>query len=74
MSKGPYSVKKSDIVRALQAVDKNGRPYKVEIDVGRRVICLIPMTPGEASSSSSAATADEVLAQWRKERGHAHSG
>ena len=70
MSKGPYPFKESDITRAFKAAEKAGVKVQIEIDVGRKTMRVIPV--GEACSS--AATADDELAQWRKRRGHAHSG
>ena len=52
MSKGPYSFKKSDIDRAVAAANKSVKPRTVEIDLERKCIRLIPVTPGEAGNDT----------------------
>jgi hypothetical protein len=51
---GPFlRLKESDIARAFRAGDKAGKRVQVEIDVGRKIMRVIPMEPGEANDDTA---------------------
>jgi hypothetical protein len=54
MSKGPYPFKESDITRAIRAAAKAGKDVKIEIDLDRRCMSIIPIKPVEATSDTAA--------------------
>ena len=55
MSRAKYSFKESDVTRAFRAAQKAGVDVKVEVDIERRCMSIIPIKPVE---SDTAATVD----------------
>jgi hypothetical protein len=45
MSKGPYSVKPTDIKRVIRAAREEGIEGTLEVDLARRCIRIIPVKP-----------------------------
>ena len=53
MSRAKYSFKESDITRAIRAAAKAGKDVKIEIDLDRRCMSIIPIKPVEATSDTA---------------------
>ena len=51
MSRAKYPFKESDIARAFRAARKAGVDVKVEVDLDRRCMCIIPVKVEQTSSN-----------------------
>jgi hypothetical protein len=66
MSRAKYSFRESDVTRAIRAAAKAGKDVKIEIDLDRRCMSIIPIKTKAESNSSDP---DPELVEFEKRNG-----